>query len=220
MLARIDEMADVESGLEALVVIDPRLAAVRAAAGHVELRRRPAGFPSLASIIVSQQVSLASASAIMGRLCLLIDPLDPQGVLEAGEPVLVEAGLSRAKQRALMALAQAVASGELDLEVLCQWDVEEATAAITALPGLGPWSAQVYLLTCAGHARCIPCGRCGAAGCRANGFRAEGAPDIARTFRHGRIMDAVAVRCRAAVLGFLSRDEGTRGEASCLYVRW
>lgn len=57
-----------------------------------------------------------------------------------------------------MALAQAVFSGELDLEVLCQWDVEEATAAITALPGLGPWSAQVYLLTCAGHADVFPAG--------------------------------------------------------------
>jgi len=155
---RIETLSDVATGLDALELLDPRLTRVRQQAGEVDLRRRPAGFSSLASIIVSQQVSLASASAIMGRLCLLIDPLDPQGVLEAGEPVLVEAGLSRAKQKALLALAQAAASGELDLEVLCDWDVEAATTAITALPGLGPWSAQVYLLSCAGHADVFPAG--------------------------------------------------------------
>ncbi|KFB08959.1 DNA-3-methyladenine glycosylase family protein [Nitratireductor basaltis] len=158
MPVRIETLADVATGLDALEVLDPRLARVRQQAGEVDLRLRPAGFTSLASIIVSQQVSLASASAIMRRLCLLIEPLEAGNVLAAGEPALVQAGLSRAKQKALLALAQSVVSGGLDLEALCACDAEDAIAAITALPGLGPWSAQVYLLSCAGHADVFPAG--------------------------------------------------------------
>lgn len=157
-MQRIETEADIARGLDALVALDRRLGPVRAAAGAVPLRRSPPGFESLASIIVSQQVSRASADAIFGRLARLVDPLTPQGLLAAGETALIEAGLSRAKQRTLTAVSLAVASGALELEALSARPAEEAAAALTAIVGIGPWTAEVYLLVAAGHADIFPSG--------------------------------------------------------------
>src|SRR5262245_29907127 len=114
---RIASLNDISEGLDALCLIDPRLAAVRAMAGEVPLRRSQPGFASLASIIVSQQVSTASARAIFGRFERLIDPLTADRVLAASDEVFREAGLSRPKVKALRAIAAAVANG-LDLDHL------------------------------------------------------------------------------------------------------
>lgn len=155
-MRRIETLDDIAEGLDALGRLDPRLAAVIAAAGEVPLRRVTPGFASMAGIIAAQQVSRASADAMMARLAALVDPLEAAGVLAAGEPALRAAGLSRAKQRALLALAEAVEGGGLDLSRLAAAEAEEATARLTALPGIGPWTAQIYLLTCAGHPDIFP----------------------------------------------------------------
>lgn len=154
-MQRIATLDDVTRGLDALVALDPRLQAVRAMAGAVPLRLSEPGFESLASIIVSQQVSRASADAIFGRLTGLVDPLTPEAVLAAGEAVFRAAGLSRPKQRGLLAAAGAVAGG-LDLHHLCSLDAEEAITALTAVPGIGPWTAECYLLFSAGHPDVFP----------------------------------------------------------------
>ena len=154
-MRRIATLEDVVRGLDALCAVDPRLEAVRRAAGEVPLRLSPPGFASLASIMVSQQVSRASANAIFGRLTGLLDPLTPQAVLAADEAVFREAGLSRPKQRGLLAAARAVADG-LDLDHLCSLDAAEAIAALTAVPGIGPWTAECYLLFAAGHPDVFP----------------------------------------------------------------
>jgi DNA-3-methyladenine glycosylase II len=157
-MQRIETEADIARGLDALVALDRRLGPVRAMAGTVPLRRSAPGFHSLASVIVSQQVSRASAEAIFGRLCSLIEPLSPAGLLGAGEAAMIEAGLSRAKQRTFAALCAAIISGKLDLDGLDQLPAEEAMAALVAHPGIGPWTAQVYLLVAAGHADIFPAG--------------------------------------------------------------
>lgn len=154
-MQRIATLDDIGRGLDALCALDSRLQAVRGRAGAVPLRLSEPGFGSLASIIVSQQVSRASADAIFGRLTRLLDPLTPQAVLGAGEAVFREAGLSRPKQRGLLAAAQAVADG-LDLHRLCSLDAAEAIAALTAVPGIGPWTAECYLLFSAGHPDVFP----------------------------------------------------------------
>jgi DNA-3-methyladenine glycosylase II len=146
---------DIAAGLDALCVIDPRLGQVRAAAGEVSLRRSEPGFASLVSVIVSQQVSRASADAIFGRLTRLVDPLTPRALLEAGEDMYREAGLSRPKQRTLLAIAEAVEEG-LDLHHLCGLDAGEAIARMTSVSGIGPWTAEVYLLFAAGHPDIFP----------------------------------------------------------------
>ncbi len=154
-MRRIDTEEDIAAGLEALAGIDPCLRAVIAEAGPVPLRRRPPGFDSLVSIVIAQQVSTASAAAIEGRLRALVDPLDARGVLDAGEDIFRAAGLSRPKQAAILAIAEEV-DGELDLHGLCDLPHDAAIERLTAVRGIGPWTAEVYLLFCAGHPDMFP----------------------------------------------------------------
>ncbi len=154
-MRRIARLADVEDDLDALCRADPRLAVVRAAAGQVELRLTDPGYDSLVSIVVSQMVSRASAAAILGRFAALVSPMTPQRVLQAEDGAFRQAGLSRPKQRAIVALARAVDDG-LDLNRLCGLDAAEAIARLTAVDGIGPWTAQVYLLFAAGHPDVFP----------------------------------------------------------------
>jgi DNA-3-methyladenine glycosylase II len=154
-MRRIASIDDIFEGLEALCRMDPRLAAIRAGVDEVPLRLSEPGFHSLASIIVSQQVSTASARAIFGRFTRLVDPLTPDGLLSAGEEVFREAGLSRPKQKTLRAVAQAVLDG-LDLDDLCRLDPDDAIARMVAVSGVGPWTAEVYLLFAAGHPDVFP----------------------------------------------------------------
>ncbi|MBO6717408.1 MAG: DNA-3-methyladenine glycosylase 2 family protein [Rhizobiaceae bacterium] len=153
---RIDTLDDVASGLAALAGMDARLAAIIPNIGEVPLRRTEPGFASLASIIVSQQVSRASADAIFGRLVRIVDPLDAPTVLAGGNAPLVEAGLSRPKQAALLAAATAVEAGALDLHGLCDLAPEDAKAMLIAVHGVGEWTAEVYLLFAAGHPDIFP----------------------------------------------------------------
>ncbi len=152
---KIGSLADVERDLDALCHADRRLVSVRAVAGEVELRLTHPGFDSLVSIVISQMVSRASAAAILGRFANLVSPMTPQGVLTADETVFRDAGLSRPKQRTILALAQAVEDG-LDLDHLCSLSSDEAIVRLTSVDGIGPWTAQVYLLFAAGHPDVFP----------------------------------------------------------------
>jgi DNA-3-methyladenine glycosylase II len=155
LLQRISTLDDIAAALDALCAADPRLERVRALAGEVPLRRSDPGFASLVSIIVSQQVSRASADAIFRRLTKLADPLTPETLLAADESLFRQAGLSRPKQRALVSVSRAVLC-DLDLARLCDLDAEKAIGMMTAVAGIGRWTAEVYLLTCAGHPDIFP----------------------------------------------------------------
>ena len=155
-MRRIASHDDIAEGIEGLVRLDPRLRAVVEAAGPVPLRLVEPGFASLAGIVLGQQVSRASADAMAARLAALVDPLDAANVLAAGEEALRAAGLSRAKQATLLALAGAVAHDGLDLHHLAGEEAGAAIARLTALRGIGPWTAEVYLLFCAGHPDLFP----------------------------------------------------------------
>jgi len=155
-MRRIDTTDDVAHGLAALQAQDRRLESVIATAGEVPLRRLEPGFASLCSIVISQQVSRASAEAIFARLCRLYDPLTPEAVLAQDAQRLVEAGLSRPKQRTLLALAERITARRLDLDRLCRETAEAAMTDLVAVPGIGPWTAEIYLLFCAGHPDIFP----------------------------------------------------------------
>jgi DNA-3-methyladenine glycosylase II len=151
MTRRIDTEADIEAGLAALVSADPRLVAVAAMAGPLPLRRRPGGFTGLASIVVSQQLSTASANAIWGRLAAAYDPFTPQALIRARATRLAKLGLSAPKIRALKEIAKAIAGGALDCDSLPDLPADAAHQALCAVHGIGPWSADIYLLFCLGH---------------------------------------------------------------------
>jgi DNA-3-methyladenine glycosylase II len=150
--------ADLAAATAHLVAVDRRLAAAHALAGPPPLRRRPGGFEGLASIVVSQQLSTASASAIWGRLAAAVDPLDPAGMLRARTPKLKRVGLSMGKIRTLRAIARAIRDGALDPETLVDIPADDAHRLLMQVHGIGPWTADIYLLTCVGHADAWPAG--------------------------------------------------------------
>ena len=129
-----------------------------ATGGRPPLRRREPGFAGLAAIIVSQQVSVASAAAIFGRLQARLAPLEAAQIAGASEDDLRACGLSNGKIRALRALAQAVVGGGLDLGGLGDLDAEDAHKALVAVKGVGPWTADIFLLFCLGHPDAFPAG--------------------------------------------------------------
>jgi len=156
--SHIHTEADLDAALSALSRADPRFAALMATAGRPPLRRRPDGFAGLAAIIVAQQLSTASANAIWGRLAAAFDPLDPAAIMRARPARLARLGLSAPKIRALKEIARAVNRGELALAALSELAAEDAHAALTAVHGIGPWTADIYLLSCLGHADAWPAG--------------------------------------------------------------
>jgi DNA-3-methyladenine glycosylase II len=158
MSHRIDTDDDLRAAITLLLAADARFRPLLAVTGPPPLRRRPGGFAGLASIVVSQQLSTASAAAIWGRLTEAYDPLVPKSILRARAPRLAKLGLSAPKIRTLRAIAAAVDGGELDLMGLAELPADDAHAALTAVHGIGPWTADIYLLTCLGHADAWPAG--------------------------------------------------------------
>jgi DNA-3-methyladenine glycosylase II len=153
----IQSEEDIAAGLAYLAKRDRRLRRVMKLAGPVPLRRRPSGFPGLARIVIGQQVSIASAEAIWNRFDKAFPEGAPAAVAAADDTVLKAVGLSAAKMRTLRALASAALEG-LDLDALAEAPVREAHARLTAVKGIGPWTADIYLLFCLGHADIFPAG--------------------------------------------------------------
>jgi len=154
----IQSMADIEEGVSALRLIDPRLEPVIDQAGSIPLRLNEAGFAGLAHIIVSQMVSRASADAIWRRMMAGTGVMTAERFLAVDEATLSSFGLSNAKRTTLLSLATVVAAGELDLIGITQLEPTSAMHRLTALKGIGPWTAEVYLMFCGGHADIFPAG--------------------------------------------------------------
>lgn len=144
--------------------------------GPIPLRRTAPGFAALAEIVVGQQISRAAADAILKRLHLAVPDLHPAAILSAGEDALRSAGLSRPKQRTLLALASHAVEDALRLDDLPGMNADEAIATLCALPGVGPWTAEVYLLVAAGHPDVFPAGDVALQAAAANAFGLDGRP--------------------------------------------
>jgi DNA-3-methyladenine glycosylase II len=132
--------------LDALGQRDPDIARAVALVGYPEPRNREPGFGALLNIVAAQQVSTASAAAIRGRLLAAIDPLTPENFLLASDETLRAVGFSRRKVEYGRGIAEAMRSGLLDAERLAAASDDEVVAALTALRGLGRWSAEIYML--------------------------------------------------------------------------
>ncbi len=150
--------ADLAAGMAALVAQDPRLVAVLEKAGMPALRRRPAGFEGLCRIVCGQQLSTASAAAIWGRVAAAFDPFHHDSLRRSRADRLMRLGLSRPKIRTLKAVSVALANGDIDLDAVGRMEADQAHATLTALHGIGPWTADIYLLFCLGNADAWPAG--------------------------------------------------------------
>jgi DNA-3-methyladenine glycosylase II len=149
---------DLQAGLAELIKIDPRLEPVAAKAGAFNLRRREGGYAGLCAIVCGQQLSVASAAAIRDRLFAAFDPFHHDAVRTARAGKLKRLGLSNNKIKAIKEIGKAVASGAIDLNAVGEIDADAAHALLTALHGVGPWTADIYLLFCLGHADAFPAG--------------------------------------------------------------
>ncbi len=145
-------------GLEALATTDERMSRAIRAAGRPEMRNREPGFATLARTIVDQQVSVQAGAAIWSKLEDGIGGVTADAVLSAPENTLRQCGLSAAKVRYMRCLADAIGSGELDLESLERADDDEARARLTAITGIGRWTADIYLMFALGRLDVWPSG--------------------------------------------------------------
>jgi len=158
MIRTIDTQDHLAEGLEHLSHLDPRFGAIVERLGPPALRRAPEGLDGLLRIITEQMLSLKAADAIWRRIEAEVAPFDPQTIVRKREATWLKLGLSRAKARSFKALAQAVATGAVPLDRFGQMSDAEIAAALTQVPGIGPWTVEIYLLSHLGRSDIWPAG--------------------------------------------------------------
>ncbi len=163
-------------GLDLLARLDPDLARIERVAGPLPWRSRPGGFAGLLQAIVGQQISNQAATAIWRRLSALPGALTADGLARLDDAALRVAGLSRPKVLHARALALAFAEGRLSAAALEAMDDASAIAAVCAVRGLGPWTAEIYLLFALGRQDVFPAGDLALAAAAADLKRLETRP--------------------------------------------
>jgi DNA-3-methyladenine glycosylase II len=158
MLIHLETQSDLEDAIKTLVKEDKRLKPILELTGMPALRQREPGFAGLAAIICGQQLSTASAAAIWDRVSKAFDPFHHDAISKARAERLGRLGLSAAKIKALKHIARELAAERLNLDVLANEEADIAHNTLTALPGIGPWTADIYLLFCLGHGDAWPAG--------------------------------------------------------------
>ncbi len=150
------DAAEIKAARTQLSGLDPALARADAATPEIAWRAREGGYAGLLEIIVSQQVSKASAAALWARLQAGLGEVSAETALRAGVERLRGLGLSLPKARYAVAIAEAVSSKAFDFDRLCVRDDEAALTALTGLMGVGRWTAEVYLTFCEGRPDFFP----------------------------------------------------------------
>lgn len=133
-------------GVAQLAGLDPHLAGVVERYGPPPLWARPPGFGTLVYIILEQQVSLASARAAYTRLEQTAAPLTPASLLRLDDATMRAIGFSRQKAGYARKLAGLIEDGQIDLDALERMDDESARQILMRIPGVGRWTADIYLL--------------------------------------------------------------------------
>lgn len=144
-MRRLETPDDLAAAVEWLIAREPRFSSVVARYGLPPLRRSDAGLKSLLRIVTDQLISLKAGEAIWGRLAQRLDPFEPGHVLARTEVELMALGLSGAKARTFRAAASAFNEGRLDGHELSS--DEDLLQRLTEISGVGPWTANLYLLT-------------------------------------------------------------------------
>jgi DNA-3-methyladenine glycosylase II len=150
--------ADIAAHLTALIGIEPRFRPVLDRVGAVPLRKIEPGFGGLFRVITGQQISAAAGRAIFARCETALGAISPAAVAAVEDGVLKAAGLSTPKIRTLRAAAAAILAGDIALDGLLAMEAEAAVAHLVTVKGIGPWTAQVYLLFALAHPDVFPAG--------------------------------------------------------------
>lgn len=150
--------ASLKRAVSQLASMDADFAPIAEAFGAPPLFESEPGFATLVRIMLGQQVSLASAQAIYERLAAVASPLTHASLLALDDDALRRAGFSRQKVDYVKALARAIESGELDLDALDSMPDDEVRARLLVLRGVGPWTAEMYLLRALRRSDAFPSG--------------------------------------------------------------
>jgi DNA-3-methyladenine glycosylase II len=140
----------IRAAVETLYEIAPQFEPIEKMAGPLTVKRLSPEFASLIRIVVGQQLHTKAAASIFGRLQDTVK-LSPEGILGVPETTLSKAGLSRPKINTCLALANAVASKRLNIAKLKTLEDDGAREKLVAIRGIGPWTAEIYLLFCLGR---------------------------------------------------------------------
>jgi DNA-3-methyladenine glycosylase II len=139
-------------GVDHLRQLDPKWQAIIEEVGPCKLVLRPDRFGALVRAIIGQQISSKAAASIDKRVRELAgEPHAPEAILQAGEAALRTCGLSGVKARYVLNLAQAVRDGEVPLDEVHAWEDEAIVAALTSIKGVGPWTAEMFLIFALGR---------------------------------------------------------------------
>lgn len=157
-MAAAPTLTEIAAARAALAAADPALARAHAQTPVFEWRARTGGFEGLLRMIVEQQVSVASAAAIWGRVCDGLGTVTAERVLAHDIEALRGFGLSRPKATYGHEIARAQAEGRIDFDHMAGLDDAEAVAALTAIKGIGRWTAETWLMFCDGRTDLFPGG--------------------------------------------------------------
>ena len=149
---------DLRRATDQLLEAEPRFGEVVAVHGLPSLRRMEGGLAGLLRIVVDQLISLKAGESIWRRVEAELHPFDAGVISRQREASLRKLGLSGSKAQCFKAVAAAVAEGQLDFAALAALSDAEVMAALTALKGIGPWTAEIYLLSGMGRADVLPAG--------------------------------------------------------------
>jgi DNA-3-methyladenine glycosylase II len=155
---RLTSQDILQKQLRLLLRRNPELRPIAKLSGAFEIRLTPGGFPGLTRVICGQQLSVASARAIWGRFAALPGALDPKTYLTLSEETVRGVGFSAGKYRTGRVIAKAIVNGDLDFDLVERLPADEAMVYLTAHKGIGPWTAEIYLMFCSGHADIFPAG--------------------------------------------------------------
>lgn len=134
------------AGVEALISTDRHMAGAVEMLGMPPSRRRRPGFATLVRIIIDQQVSVQSGAAVWRRLEAGVGRVTAKSILAATDADLRAYGFSRAKVRYVRCLAEAVGGRRLSFKALETQDEEAVRKSLMAMPGIGAWTADIYLM--------------------------------------------------------------------------
>lgn len=155
---RIRTTVDLARGVDQLHAVEPRFKTISERHGLPSLRLVEPGMASLLRIVTDQLISLQAGAAIWRRIETAVGDVSAEAILVRSVDDLKAMGLSTAKARTFLAVAAATLDGRLGPDRLDALDDSEAIAALSALPGIGPWTAEIYLLTAMGRVDAWPGG--------------------------------------------------------------
>ena len=157
-MTRLDSQHQLDAAVDIVIACEPRFHATVLSHGYPRLRRMTPGLASLLRIVTDQLISLKAGEAIWARIACSIDPADAQSLAVMPEHDLMRLGLSGGKARTFQAAARAIMDGNIDFDALEQAPDQEVLARLQSIKGIGPWTADIYLLMAMGRADAWPKG--------------------------------------------------------------